>query len=84
MTIDLEYTATWKQRHRHESTITLVMTTIDHHSGPMNRRSHYQPTTTRVVKIITCSFFLLFGMKSQLQCSRDDATESITVAVDRK
>ena len=44
-TIDVEYTATWGQRHRYESTVTLDMTTKDRQCGPMNRRSDYKPTT---------------------------------------
>ena len=44
-TIDVEYTATWGQRHRYQSTITLDMTTKDRQCGPMNRRSDYKPTT---------------------------------------
>ena len=64
MTIDIEYTATWKQIHRHESTITLAMTTADHHSGPMNRRNDYEPASTTVVKIITCSFFCFFELSN--------------------
>ena len=33
-TNDMDYTATWKQRHRYESTITLAMTTKDRQCGP--------------------------------------------------
>ena len=49
-TIDISYAATWEQRHRYESTITLSCDTQDGQEGPMNTRtgfqSHYARRTT--------------------------------------
>ena len=42
-TIHIDCTATWRQRHRCESTVTLAMTTKYRQCGPMNRRSDSFP-----------------------------------------
>ena len=56
-TNDMDYTATWKQRHRYESTITLAMTTKDRQCGPTDaliglqqeqgRQNSYTPKNER-------------------------------------
>ena len=44
-TIDISYIATWEQRHRYESTITLACSEKDRQAGPMNTRKDFKPTT---------------------------------------
>ena len=44
-TIDISHVATWEQRHRYESTITVARTTQDRQDGPMNTRKDFKPTT---------------------------------------
>ena len=48
-TIDISYTAPWHQRHRCESTITLVCNDDGRQAGPMRARKDFKPTT----KILT-------------------------------
>ena len=42
---DISYTAPWHQRHRYESTITLMCNDDDRQAGPMNARKDFEPTT---------------------------------------
>ena len=44
-TIDITYTAPWHQRHRYESTITLVCNNEDRQAGPMKARRDLKPAT---------------------------------------
>ena len=48
-TIDISYTAPWHQRHRYQSTITLVCNDDDRQAGPMRARKDFQFVT----KILT-------------------------------
>ena len=43
-TIDISYIATWEQRHRYESTITLACNFKDRQAGPVNARKDFKPT----------------------------------------
>ena len=44
-TIVISYIATWHQRHRYESTITLVCNEEDRQAGLMNARTDFGPNT---------------------------------------